>query len=77
MGFCGGYYFDFGLGFAMVASGWVSFDLWWWMVGGGLGFLMVGGGWQFCSVLFFFGRRENTKRERKKCIRKEKKQIIF
>ena len=87
MGFCGGYYFDFGLGFAMVVGGWVSFDLWWWMVGGGLGFLMVGGGlgflmvgggWQFCSVLFLFGSRENTKTERKKCIRiKKKKQIIF
>ena len=39
MGFFGGYQFDFGLGFAMVAGGW-------WLGsnggGGGLGFLM---GW--------------------------------
>ena len=75
VGFCVGDWFDFGLGFAMVvggwvsicvvASGWVGFDLWWWMVdsglgfnfvvggglGGGLGFLMVGGGLNFLMMV--------------------------
>ena len=51
MGFCGGYWFDFGLGFAMVAGGLLGFDLCWWMVGGGLGFLMVGGGLGFLMVV--------------------------
>ena len=50
MGFCGGYWFDFELGFAMVVGGWLDFGLWWWMVRSGLGFLMVGGGLGFLMV---------------------------
>ena len=42
-------------------------------LGDGLGFPMVGGGLRFCNGLFLFGRRENTKRERKKRIRIKKK----
>ena len=90
MGFCCGYQFDFGMGFAMVAGGWVGFGLWWWMVGGGwwLGFSNGGrwigisnggggGGWWFCNGLFLFGRRENIERERKRRIRlKNNKEVV-
>ena len=66
------------LGFRFSKGRWLGFSNGGWWIGisnggGGGG----GGGWWFCDGLFLFGRRENTKRERKRCIRlKNIKEVV-